>query len=53
VSVSRASHDAQIYTNDAASLAGKLSQDVSKSAAITFGNTQSNSTGQALSLAVR
>jgi len=53
VSVSRASHDAQIYTNDAASLAGKLSQDVSKSAAISFGNTQSNSTGQALSLAVR
>ena len=52
VSVSRASHDAQIYTNDAASLVGKLSQDVSKSAAISFGNAQSNSFGQGLSLAV-
>ena len=53
VSVSRASHDAQIYTNDAASLTGKLSQDVSKSAAVTFGNAQSNSMGQGLALAVR
>jgi len=34
VSVSRASHDAQIYTNDAASLAGSLSRDVSKTAAV-------------------
>jgi conjugative relaxase-like TrwC/TraI family protein len=53
VSVSRASHDAQIYTNDAASLIGKLSQDVSKSAAVSFGNAQSNSVQQGLSLAVR
>jgi len=53
VSVSRASHDAQIYTNDAASLAGKLSQEVSKSAAVSFGNTQGNSTQQGLSLGVR
>jgi conjugative relaxase-like TrwC/TraI family protein len=53
VSVSRASHDAQIYTNDAASLAGKLSQDVSKSAAVSFGNAQSNSMGQGLGLVVR
>src|ERR1700678_129077 len=30
VSVSRASHDAQIYTNNAASLAKNLSHDVSK-----------------------
>jgi conjugative relaxase-like TrwC/TraI family protein len=45
VSVSRASHDAQIYTNDAASLAGKLSQDVSKSAAIDFGQAQSSTAG--------
>ena len=37
VSVSRASHDAQIYTNDAASLAKKLGRDVSKAAAIDFG----------------
>jgi conjugative relaxase-like TrwC/TraI family protein len=53
VSVSRASHDAQIYTNDAASLAGKLSQDVSKSAAISFGNAQSNAMGQGLSISIR
>jgi hypothetical protein len=36
VSVSRASHDAQIYTNRAASLAENLSHDVSKSAAVDF-----------------
>ncbi len=36
VSVSRASQDAQIYTNDAASLAASLSKDVSKTAAIDF-----------------
>jgi conjugative relaxase-like TrwC/TraI family protein len=53
VSVSRASHDAQIYTNDAAALAGKLSQDVSKSAAVSFGNTQSDSMARGLSLGVR
>jgi hypothetical protein len=41
VSVSRASHDAQIYTNDAASLAESLSRDVSKASAIDFGKTQS------------
>jgi conjugative relaxase-like TrwC/TraI family protein len=35
VSVSRASHDAQIFTNDAASLGEKLSRDVSKSAALS------------------
>ncbi len=45
VSVSRASHDAQIYTNDAASLTGKLSQDVSKSAAINFGHSQNTIVG--------
>lgn len=53
VSVSRASHDAQIFTNDAASLTGKLSHDVSKSTAVSFGNAQSNSMAQGLSLAVR
>jgi conjugative relaxase-like TrwC/TraI family protein len=41
VSVSRASHDAQIYTNDAASLAESLSRDVSKASAIDFGKAQS------------
>jgi conjugative relaxase-like TrwC/TraI family protein len=52
VSVSRASHNAQIFTNDAASLAGKLSQDVSKSTAVSFGNVQSNSVGQGFALTV-
>ncbi len=40
VSVSRASHDAQIYTNDAASLAENLSRDVTKASAIDFGKGQ-------------
>ncbi len=35
VSVSRASHDAQIYTNDAANLAESLSRDVSKTSAMS------------------
>jgi hypothetical protein len=38
VSVSRASHDAQVFTNDAAKLAESLSRDVSKVSAIDFGN---------------
>ena len=38
VSVSRASHDAQIFTNDAANLAESLSKDVSKTSAIEFGS---------------
>jgi len=41
VSISRASHDAQIYTNDAASLAESLSRDVSKASAIDFSKGQS------------
>jgi ATP-dependent exoDNAse (exonuclease V) alpha subunit len=45
VSVSRASHDAQIYTNSAASLAENLSHDASKSAAVDF----SQSLGRAVS----
>jgi conjugative relaxase-like TrwC/TraI family protein len=53
VSVSRASHEAQIFTNDVASLTGKLSHDVSKSTAVSFGTAQSNSMAQGLSLAVR
>ena len=36
VSVSRASHDAQVFTNDAATLAESLSRDVSKASAIDF-----------------
>jgi conjugative relaxase-like TrwC/TraI family protein len=42
VSVSRASHDVQIYTNDAATLAASLSHDVSKASAIQFGSDQSS-----------
>jgi hypothetical protein len=38
VSVSRASHDAQIFTNDAATLAENLSRDVSKASAISLGD---------------
>jgi conjugative relaxase-like TrwC/TraI family protein len=41
VSVSRASHDAQLFTNDAATLAENLSRDVSKASAIDFGKNQS------------
>jgi conjugative relaxase-like TrwC/TraI family protein len=41
VSVSRASHDAQIYTNNAASLAESLSHDVTKASAIDSGKVQS------------
>jgi conjugative relaxase-like TrwC/TraI family protein len=36
VSVSRASQDAQIYTNDAANLGQRLSTDVSKNSAVDF-----------------
>jgi ATP-dependent exoDNAse (exonuclease V) alpha subunit len=41
VSVSRASHDAQIYTNNVASLTASLSHDVSKASAIDFGKSHS------------
>jgi conjugative relaxase-like TrwC/TraI family protein len=40
VSVSRASHDAQVFTNDAAKLAESLSKDVSKTSALGSGKTQ-------------
>ena len=53
VSVSRASHDAQIYTNDAASLAASLSHDVSKASAVSFGKAQNNPMQQGLTLAAR
>lgn len=53
VSVSRASRDAQIYTNNVASLTASLSHDVSKASAVTFGNAQSSSMQQGSSLAVR
>lgn len=41
VSVSRASHEAQIFTNDATTLAESLSRDVSKASAIDFAKSQS------------
>jgi len=53
VSVSRASHDAQIYTNNAASLTASLNHDVSKASAVSFGNMQSNAMGQGLTHSVR
>jgi ATP-dependent exoDNAse (exonuclease V) alpha subunit len=40
VSVSRASQDAQIFTNDATNLAERLSKDVSKTSALDFRQTQ-------------
>jgi ATP-dependent exoDNAse (exonuclease V) alpha subunit len=45
VSVSRASHDAQVFTNDAANLAASLSRDVSKASAIDFGKIPIASVG--------
>jgi conjugative relaxase-like TrwC/TraI family protein len=53
VSVSRASHDAHIFTNDAASLAGSLSQTVGKASAVSFGNPQNDSLAQGLSIRIR
>jgi hypothetical protein len=38
VSVSRASFDAQIYTNNATTLAESLTRDVSKASAVEVGN---------------
>jgi conjugative relaxase-like TrwC/TraI family protein len=40
VSVSRASHDTQIFTNDAATLAESLGRDVTKASALDLGQTQ-------------
>jgi ATP-dependent exoDNAse (exonuclease V) alpha subunit len=40
VSVSRASHDAQIYTNNAATLGESLSHEVNKASAVDFGKVQ-------------
>jgi conjugative relaxase-like TrwC/TraI family protein len=41
VSVSRASHDALVFTNDAANLAKSLSKDISKSSALELGKVNS------------
>jgi conjugative relaxase-like TrwC/TraI family protein len=40
VSISRASHDAQIFTNNAAALAESLNRDVSKTSALDLASTQ-------------
>ena len=40
VSVSRASRDAQVFTNDASTLAESLGRDVSKTSALDFGKSQ-------------
>ncbi len=48
VSVSRASLDAQIFTNDAASLSKNLSHDVTKASALDFGKSQSSVTNVGL-----
>jgi ATP-dependent exoDNAse (exonuclease V) alpha subunit len=53
VSVSRASHDARVFTNDAANLAERLSQDVSKASAIDFGKIRVPSMGQEQAAAVK
>ena len=54
VSVSRASHDARIYTNDGTSLTEHLSRDVSKTSAVDLSRHQgispSASTGKASSI---
>jgi conjugative relaxase-like TrwC/TraI family protein len=42
VSISRASHEAKIYTNDTAELGQKLSGEVSKSSAIEFSHSTAN-----------
>jgi conjugative relaxase-like TrwC/TraI family protein len=48
VSISRASHEAHIYTNNAASLGDDLSRDVSKSAALDFTKPQGNAPEQSV-----
>jgi conjugative relaxase-like TrwC/TraI family protein len=47
VSVSRASHDAQIYTNDTASLVTGLSHEVTKTSAVEMGKVHNVQTGMA------
>jgi ATP-dependent exoDNAse (exonuclease V) alpha subunit len=47
VSVSRASYDAQVFTNDAANLADALSRNVSKTSALDSGKTQISIPNQA------
>ena len=53
VSVSRASHDAQIYTNDASTLTENLSRDVTKTSAINFAQAQGSSVQLGIALGIR
>jgi ATP-dependent exoDNAse (exonuclease V) alpha subunit len=55
VSFSRASHDAQIYTNDAAALGQRLSSDVTKISAVDFQQRQEphHTTAEGFALASR
>ena len=53
VSVSRASHDARIYTNDAAGLGEKLSQDVCKTTALDLTQAPGNSIQQPTAFQMR
>ena len=48
VSVSRASQDAQIFTNDASTLTERLSRDISKTSALDFGKAQPPATSLGL-----
>jgi ATP-dependent exoDNAse (exonuclease V) alpha subunit len=53
VSVSRGSHDAQIFTNNSATLAETLSRDVGKTSAIALDKAQINSSGHGFALTTR
>jgi ATP-dependent exoDNAse (exonuclease V) alpha subunit len=50
VAVSRASHDAHIYTNDAGSLGQRLSHDVTKTSAVDFKQSPKRSVSQGLGI---
>jgi ATP-dependent exoDNAse (exonuclease V) alpha subunit len=45
VSISRASHDAQIFTNDTSTLVANLGRNVTKASAIEFGKSPTTSVG--------
>ena len=53
VSVSRASHDAHVFTNNAATLVEGLTRVVSKTSAIEYGTGHSNSMDQGLLQSLR
>jgi len=53
VSVSRASHDAHIYTNNTALLLKNLSRDVTKTSAITLSKPESHAVSLGITLGIR